>query len=100
MSVILQVIGRELRVRALMPATGAATAVAILIAGWLVAGGNRFREVAETSVYFAGFFLAAGGLLMGALLIARDLEGNRSLFWLARPIGVWTAFSGKIVAAL
>lgn len=100
MSVILQVIGRELRVRALMPATGAATAVAILIAGWLVAGGERFREVAETSVYFAGFFLAGGGLLMGALLIARDLEGNRSLFWLARPIGVWTAFGGKFVAAL
>jgi hypothetical protein len=100
MSAILQVIGRELRVRALMPATGAATAVAILIAGWLVSGGERFREVAETSVFFALFFLLAGGLLMGALLIARDLEGNRSLFWLARPIGVWTAFGGKMVAAL
>jgi hypothetical protein len=100
MSAILQVIGRELRVRALMPATGAATAVAILLAGWLVAGGDRFKEVAESSQVFAGFFLFAGGLLMGNLLIARDLEGNRSLFWLARPIGAWTTFGGKLVAAL
>jgi hypothetical protein len=99
MSAILQVIGRELRVRALVPATGAATAVAILIAGWLVADGTRFREIAESSLPFASFFLVAGAVYVGALLLARDLEGSRSLFWLARPVGAWTAFGGKMTAA-
>lgn len=100
MSALLQVIGREMRVRALMPATGAVTAIGLLLTAWLSEGGRRFTEIAETSLPFAGFFLAGGGILMGALVIARDLEGSRSLFWLARPIGVVTAFTGKFLAAL
>lgn len=99
MSALLQVIGRELRVRALVPAAGIATAITIVIAGWLVADGKRFADVAETSVGFAAFFLAAGGLLLGSLMLARDLEGSRSLLWLARPVGVWTAYAGKFIAA-
>lgn len=100
MSALLQVIGREIRVRALMPATGAVTAIGLLLTAWLSEGGRNFDEIAETSLPFAGFFLAGGGILMGALILARDLEGSRSLFWLARPIGAVTAFFGKFVAAL
>ncbi|HEY0592134.1 MAG TPA: hypothetical protein VGF40_10230, partial [Thermoanaerobaculia bacterium] len=100
MSALLQVIGREMRVRALMPATGAVTAVGLLLVAWLSEGGRRFEEIAETALPFAGFFLAGGGILMGALILARDLEGSRSLFWLARPIGAMTAFFGKFAAAL
>ncbi len=100
MSALLQVIGREMKVRALMPVTGAVTALGLVLTARLVEHGRRFNEIAETSIFFAGFFLAAGGLLMGALLLGRDLEGSRSLFWLARPIGVWTTFIGKMIAAI
>jgi hypothetical protein len=100
MSTLLQVIGREFRVRALMPAAGAVTAFGLLVTAWLSEGGRNFRDIAETSLPSAGFFLAGGGVLMGALMLARDLEGSRSLFWLGRPIGLWTTFAGKFLAAL
>lgn len=94
------VLGRDLRTWGYIPLAGVVFAVVVLIAGFLIAGGTRFKDAAESSLAISLVVTVSMGLILGSRSLGRDLAGQDATFWLSRPLGAGPIFGGKLIASI
>src|SRR5687768_17099439 len=100
MNGMLAVMAREARTRTLVPLAGLLSGIAVLGVGTIVGGRSRIWEVGDSSVALGYIFLGIAGAALGVTIVGRDLAGARSAFYLSKPIGVWSIYFGKVIAAI
>ncbi|HUF17962.1 MAG TPA: hypothetical protein VMS12_07955 [Thermoanaerobaculia bacterium] len=100
MSGLFAVMQREMRTRVLIPLSGLLTGATIMMVGVALSGTDRLSEIGESSLLIAYLFLGTVAAGLGVTLVGRDLAGSRSVFFLSRPVGVFSIYFGKVLAAL